>query len=92
MLTFQTVVSFLFEDARKSEHFRVSDGDAAGGVSRGGRFFVAPPLFRLLLVLFLATQEKYIRIQCLQEGIPSYKPEAYYIFYKMDCLWRHSFV
>ena len=35
-------------------------GDAAGGVSRGGRFFVAPPLDRLLLVLFLAKQEKYI--------------------------------
>ncbi len=36
------------------------DGEAAGGVSRGGRICVAPPLDRLLLVLFLAKQEKYI--------------------------------
>ena len=46
-------------------------GDAAGGVSRGGRFFVAPPLDRLLLVLFLAKQEKYIILVIdLPKGIP----------------------
>ena len=34
-------------------------GDAAGGVLRGGRYLlVAPPLSRLLLVTFLADQEK----------------------------------
>ena len=79
MLTFQNVVSFLFVDARKSEHFRVSDGDAAGGVHRGGWcsaqqiikyndcrwqsyhnscIFVAPPLCRLLLVLFLPVKKR----------------------------------
>ena len=43
----------------------MSDGEAAGGVSRGGRIFVAPPLDRLLLVLFLAKQEKYIPYQVI---------------------------
>ena len=50
--------SFLLVDTRKSEHFRVSDGVAAGGVHRGGRIFVAPPLCRLLLVLFLPVKKR----------------------------------
>ena len=38
-------------DTRKSGHFRVSGRNAAGGVHRGGRFFVAPPLWRILWLL-----------------------------------------
>ena len=44
-------VSFLTEAFRKSEHFRKAVGDAAGGVHRGGRIFVAPPLCRILWLL-----------------------------------------
>ena len=33
-------------------------GDAAGGVYRGGRFFVAPPLYRLLWYLSCPVQER----------------------------------
>jgi hypothetical protein len=43
-------------DFRKSEHFRESDGVAAGGVHRGGRICVAPPLCRILW--FLSWRDK----------------------------------
>ena len=38
-------------DIRKSEHFRVSNGEAAGEVHRRGRIFVAPLLCRVLWLL-----------------------------------------
>ena len=50
--TYNTKIErFLPVDSRKSEHFRESDGDAAGGVHRGGRLFEAPPLCRFLWLL-----------------------------------------
>ena len=61
--------NYLHVDARKSEHFRVSARDAAGGVHRGGRIFVAPPLCRLLLVLFLPVKKRTLPYCSSQKGI-----------------------
>ena len=62
-------ISFRVVSVQKSEHFWTLAGEAAGGVHRGGRIFVAPPLCRFLLVLFLAKQEKYMTALTYYEKI-----------------------
>ena len=65
--------SFLLVDTRKSEHFRVSDGVAVGGVHRGGRIFVAPPLWRVLWLLSWRDKKVTLPHYHLQECIHYYK-------------------
>ena len=67
-LTFQNIASFFSVDTRKSEHFRVSDGEAAGGVHRGGRIFVAPPLWRILWLLSWRNKKVTLLHSCLQKS------------------------
>ena len=66
----QKLTGSLRVDARKSAHFRVSDGDAAGGVHREGRIFVAPPLCRVLWLLSWRDKKVTLLQHCLQQGIP----------------------
>ena len=49
--TERNLPAFFIVGVQKSEHFWTPAGEAAGGVHRGGRIFVAPPLWRILWLL-----------------------------------------
>ena len=64
------IASLLVVDARKSEHFRVSDGEAAGGFLRRALFRSAS-LSRFLWLLSCSVQESNITAPyALRKGIP----------------------